>query len=154
MPANLSSCGRAKWLDRAIWSEASRLTAKWLAALNTSQALERLSRLQRISGGSSDTELKLLAVTPTLWPSVPQAVTMVTPLAKLPRARRNWRGSMLFSAVVMRLSWDPSVALPARDPFCCRGESILANPAGGFIGVKPKAPFAWFGWLNGPRLVA
>ncbi|MCY1512859.1 hypothetical protein D9M68_473350 [compost metagenome] len=49
--------------------------------------------LQRISGGSSDTELKLLAVTPALAPEAVAAVTMVTPVAKLPSARRKSRGS-------------------------------------------------------------
>ena len=39
-------------------------------------------------------ELKLLAVTPTFVPSLFWAVTMVTPVAKLPRARRKARGSM------------------------------------------------------------
>jgi hypothetical protein len=54
----------------------------------------------------------------------------------------------------MWLSWDPYAALPARDPSCCRGKVILANPAGGFIGVKAKAPFASFVWSPAARLVA
>ncbi|MNY58276.1 hypothetical protein D3C86_1945980 [compost metagenome] len=49
--------------------------------------------LQRIRAGSSDTELKLLAVTPTLRPLGPAAVTTVTPVAKLPRALRKARVS-------------------------------------------------------------
>ncbi|MNG96612.1 hypothetical protein D3C79_556860 [compost metagenome] len=48
--------------------------------------------LQRISAGSSETELKLLAVTPTLRPPT-AAVMIVTPVAKLPKARRKARGS-------------------------------------------------------------
>ncbi|EPL13160.1 hypothetical protein CF150_05990 [Pseudomonas sp. CF150] len=49
--------------------------------------------LHSTSGGSRDTELKLLAVTPTLRPETVAAVTTVTPVAKLPKARRKARGS-------------------------------------------------------------
>lgn len=45
--------------------------------------------LQRMRGGSSDTELKLLAVTPTFSPLGAVAVMTVMPVAKLPSARRN-----------------------------------------------------------------
>jgi hypothetical protein len=37
-------------------------------------------------GGSSETELKLLAVRPTSSPSAPRVVTTVTPVANEPRA--------------------------------------------------------------------
>lgn len=83
--------GLANVFDTSIWSAARMFTAKCEARSNTSWLVERLSRLQRISAGSSDTELKLLAVIPTLRPLASAAVITVTPVAKLPRARRNAR---------------------------------------------------------------
>ena len=44
-------------------------------------------------GGSSDTELKLLAVSPTGLPSAARVVITVTPVAKLPSAARKALGS-------------------------------------------------------------
>ena len=44
-----------------------------------------------MSGGSSETELKELIVTPIGSPSELNAVTMVTPVAKLPSALRKSR---------------------------------------------------------------
>ena len=43
---------------------------------------------QSTSGGSSDTELKLLAVTPMGSPVSDIVVTIVTPVAKVPKAAR------------------------------------------------------------------
>ena len=48
-----------------------------------------------------DNELKLLAVTPTFVESGVQAVTMVTPVAKLPSARRKSLESKSVFEVVM-----------------------------------------------------
>ena len=48
-------------------------------------------RLQRISGGSSETELNELIVTPIGLPSAAHAVTTVTPVAKQPSALRKSR---------------------------------------------------------------
>ena len=45
------------------------------------------------SGGSSDTEVKLLTVRPTGSPSASRQVTTVTPVAKQPSASRRVRGS-------------------------------------------------------------
>ncbi|MNE32712.1 hypothetical protein D3C80_1263360 [compost metagenome] len=72
--------------------------------------------LQRINGGSRDTELKLLAVTPTLRPLTVAAVTTVTPVAKLPRARRKARVSKVVSS-----SADMGVSRAALNgsPDCC-----------------------------------
>src|SRR5271170_7968954 len=64
-------------------------TTQWSADWNAARLREFRARLQSIIGGSSETELKLLAVTPTGVPSAAQAVTMVTPVAKAPSARRN-----------------------------------------------------------------
>ena len=46
-------------------------------------------RLHNTNGGESDTELNELAVKPTSWPSLVRAVTMVTPVANMPKAVRN-----------------------------------------------------------------
>src|SRR5690349_24670357 len=53
-----------------------------------------MPRLQRTSGGFSDTEAKELHVTPKGVPSAAIAVTMVTPVAKVPSALRKSRGSI------------------------------------------------------------
>src|SRR6218665_3693645 len=53
------------------------------------------ARLHSTSGGSSDTELKELAVSPTHLPPALRAVTLVTPVANMPRASRNSRGEKL-----------------------------------------------------------
>ena len=52
-------------------------------------ALLLLERHQSSSGGSSDTEVKELAVTPTGSPSGRTAVTTVTPVANSPNASRS-----------------------------------------------------------------
>jgi hypothetical protein len=51
-------------------------------------------------GGSSETVLKELAVTPSRLPSGVRLVMTVTPVPKRPKARRKSRGSMvmLFAA--------------------------------------------------------
>src|SRR4249919_1722513 len=53
------------------------------------------SRLHSTIGGSSDTELKLLAVSPTSSPLTPRVVTTVTPVVNEPRALRNCLESMV-----------------------------------------------------------
>ena len=45
------------------------------------------------SGGSSDTLVKLFAVSPVRVPSPARPVTTVTPVAKQPKASRSARGS-------------------------------------------------------------
>src|SRR5690348_6207311 len=52
-------------------------------------------RLHSTSGGSSDTELNELAVSPTRSPAALRAVTMVTPVANMPSALRNSREEKL-----------------------------------------------------------
>jgi hypothetical protein len=51
--------------------------------------LAACDRLHNTKGGSSDTELKELAVNPTSAPLGARAVTMVTPVANMPKAVRN-----------------------------------------------------------------
>jgi hypothetical protein len=50
------------------------------------------AKLHNTKGGSKDTELKELAVKPTKAPSGARAVTMVTPVANRPNARRKLWG--------------------------------------------------------------
>ena len=56
--------------------------------MNVVNARDTLAMFHRTSGGSSDTELKLLAVMPQK-PAGPAQVTTVTPVANLPRPSRN-----------------------------------------------------------------
>src|ERR1700712_3128982 len=51
------------------------------------------ARLQSTIGGSSETEEKLFAVKPMSTPPGPDVVTIVTPVAKDPKASRNARPS-------------------------------------------------------------
>ena len=46
-------------------------------------------RQMRISGGSSETEVKLLTVSPWGAPLASRTLATVTPVAKRPQARRN-----------------------------------------------------------------
>ena len=63
--------------------------------LEDREVLEKTSpRLHNTSGGLSDTEAKELQVTPYGLPSAAIAVTMVTPVAKVPSALRKSRGSI------------------------------------------------------------
>jgi hypothetical protein len=80
-------------------------TAKWLACSKMAQLGLPLKLLHRIRGGSIDSELKLLAVTPTAVPSGARAVMIVTPVAKLPSARRKALESIARPWVVASI-WD------------------------------------------------
>ena len=51
------------------------------------------AKLHSTMGGSSDTELKLLAVIPTGSPLAVRVVMMVTPVANIDKALRKSRGS-------------------------------------------------------------
>ena len=67
-------------------------------------AAER-ARLHSTRGGSSDTELKELAVNPTGSPVALRAVTMVTPVANIPSAALNSDREKL-GACALRLNLD------------------------------------------------
>ena len=54
---------------------------------------EVFAKLQSTNGGSSETELKLLAVIPVRAPSEPTAVMIVIPVVNAPSAWRNSRAS-------------------------------------------------------------
>lgn len=53
----------------------------------------RADRLQAINGGSSETAVKELAVSPTGRPAASDVVTTVTPVVNRPSAFRSSRGS-------------------------------------------------------------
>ena len=57
--------------------------------MNAARVDDLRARLHSTIGGSSETELKLLAVRPTSSPSTPRVVTTVTPVVNEPRALRN-----------------------------------------------------------------
>ena len=51
------------------------------------------AKLHKTSGGVIDTELKELAVSPINLPCAERAVTMLTPVANMPKAMRNSVGA-------------------------------------------------------------
>src|SRR4051812_22142868 len=55
---------------------------------------ENMPRLHNTNGGFNETEAKELQVTPYGFPSAAIAVTIVTPVAKVPSALRKSRGSI------------------------------------------------------------
>ena len=57
--------------------------------LNAAKEAATRDKLHSTKGGVSDTELNELAVSPTKLPSAARAVTMVTPVANMPRAERK-----------------------------------------------------------------
>jgi len=71
----------------------STLTAKRPALVKVSRLAELRDSENSTSGGSSETEVKLLAVSPIGAPSASSVVMMVTPVVKQPRASRRMRGS-------------------------------------------------------------
>src|SRR5262249_14400537 len=98
--ANLSCVFEANRLERSFWCSARMLTAKHGAAENTGQLAATLAMQTRISGGSSDTEVKEFAVKPRGVPSGCSVVTTVTPVAKAPRAWRKVRASIRDAGMV------------------------------------------------------
>src|SRR6218665_45855 len=103
-PAQRSMPRVAKRWARAFWSAASTWMAECEPLAKTGMVLAPCARLHSTSGGSSDTELKELAVSPTNLPAELRAVTMVTPVANMPRASRNSRGEKLGGGA--RAGWE------------------------------------------------
>lgn len=62
--------------------------------MNAGMLPEVFARLHNTMGGSSETELRLLALSPTSPSSLSCVVTMVTPVAKEPSALRKNSPSM------------------------------------------------------------
>src|SRR5438128_6014817 len=98
--------------------------------------LAMLDRLHSTSGGSSETELKELAVSPRKLPSSRRVVMTVTPVANWDRAWRKCaeskpgsvaRGELVFICVIM-----PSMA---RAPRAESGEKLRGRAL--WVTVKP-----------------
>src|SRR5689334_19679803 len=87
-PANLSECWAENWWDKWCCFAANTLTAKCEMLQKSSKHVLCLDKAQRMSGGSSDTDVKEFTVTPTFRPSELRPVTTVTPVANCPSA---WR---------------------------------------------------------------
>src|SRR5687767_6895055 len=105
-----------------------------------------------MSGGTSDTDVKALAVSPAGRPSPSRVVTTVTPLAKLPRPRRKSSGETTlvlvpspsrFFKFFARLDDSVGLTPPRAGPYTSdrvtggSGQSLpvrrsgLTNPTGG-----------------------
>jgi hypothetical protein len=87
----LSGAGEAKRRDISTWFSASTLTEKCVAPRKASRVGLALRSDHRMSGGSSDSALKELAVRPTGLPSTARQPMMVTPVANRPSAARSAR---------------------------------------------------------------
>src|SRR5213595_2987214 len=88
-----SSSRVEKRIDAGCWPVCSTLIAKWDASVSAAALAAFLYRQTSNSGGSSDTEVKLLTVSPAGSPASFRQVTTVTPVAKQPSASRSVRGS-------------------------------------------------------------
>ena len=86
---NLSGDCEAKRPDRSFCFSDRTFTAKCDAVEKTSQECADFARHTQSSGGSSETEVKLLAVKPRGVPSLWRVVITVTPVAKAPKAFRK-----------------------------------------------------------------
>src|SRR5580704_18951180 len=69
--------------------------------MKSSSDEELRERLQRTSGGSSETEEKEFTVRPMRRPSLALVLTTVTPVANCPRARRKSRRSNFSAAACL-----------------------------------------------------
>src|SRR3954454_8408278 len=97
---NRSSSRVAKRIEAGCCPVWRTLTANWVASISAAALAAGLARHTSSSGGSSDTEVKLLTVKPAGDPSGVRQVTTVTPVAKQPSAARKVRGSC-----PLRYSW-------------------------------------------------
>src|SRR5215468_7117707 len=111
----------------------AKCPALWKAA----RLYARRSRLNSTSGGSSETELKELAVMPIMPASCEAVVTTVMPVAKLPRAWRNSRGSML-TVVVGPMGAERELA-HRRIGFACLAASRLRREQVDAVGGRGAA---------------
>src|SRR6476620_10310676 len=106
---NRSSSRVEKRIEAGCWPVWSTFTAKCDALMRAAALAALLAMQTSSSGGSSDTEVKLLTVRPVGPPSC-RHVTTVTPVAKHPSASRRVRGScpLRYSC---RVGWS---AMPRR----------------------------------------
>ncbi|MNY58841.1 hypothetical protein D3C86_1952270 [compost metagenome] len=97
--AKRSSTGRAKVLERSFWLSDRILTAKFLVPVIVAKLRELRARQISSNGGSSETEVKELAVKPMGFPASSRVVTIVTPVTKAPNASRKARGSRVATVI-------------------------------------------------------
>src|SRR6476660_6073036 len=88
-----SSTRVEKVIEAGCWAVWRTLIAKCEARVSASALAACLYRHTSSSGGSSETEVKLLTVIPAGSRSSLRQVTTVTPVAKQPSASRRVRGS-------------------------------------------------------------
>ena len=107
MPANLSSPLAGEAARQLFLLMGQHVNIPMLGPAERRKAPGILGRLQSTMGGFSETELKLLAVTPTGSSSMPRLVMMVTPVVKVPRAARKDCGSKLvYAFMTCPPDWD------------------------------------------------
>src|SRR5467141_3093827 len=82
---------RAKYSETACCPALSTLTPKRFFFCRNGRIFARWSTQTRISGGSSETEVKELAVMPRIFPGSRSTVITVTPVENWPSALRNSR---------------------------------------------------------------
>src|SRR5687768_8779576 len=132
-----SSSRVEKRIEAGCWPVCSTLTAKWFAEVRAAAHAAILWTQTSSSGGSSDTEVKLLAVIPNGRPCESKQVTTVTPVAKQPSASRRvrWSDPVRYS-LVWGLRGGSGIAallatLGAAAKILLRGHDLadLAHPA-------------------------
>jgi len=77
--------------ERWCWSDERTLIAKCFAFVKSEYSVEARPRLHSTSGGFSETDVNEFTVRPMQWPRLLRAVTIVTPVANWPKARRKSR---------------------------------------------------------------
>ncbi|MCY1373605.1 hypothetical protein D9M69_608920 [compost metagenome] len=119
--------------------------AKSVASLNTGRLPALLAMHTRTSAGLRDTEVKELAVKPRGAPSASQAVTMVTPVMKVPKTLRRLRVSSALTGCQSRLLMFDSRTQASDQRSMARMPSSAMFPA-----MVPEAttsvpmPMMWF----------
>src|SRR5580658_1782784 len=134
--SNLSCARRAKCSASSSWWCSRMWTAKGAAGTNAGRPLLPFDRHHKSSGGSSDTEVKELAVTPTGSPSGRTPVITVTPVANSPKASRSsrWVGGLLTSSHLggVRHARCPQLlAIRGRHAAALLGDAVARGHLGG-----------------------
>src|SRR3954454_1088257 len=136
-----SSSRVEKRIDAGCWPVCSTLIAKCDALVSASAVAASLWTHTRSSGGSSETEVKLLTVRPAGVTAESTQVTTVTPVAKQPSASRRVRGSC-------PLRYSPFVDGSATDGAITRLRRSASNLSAGrhltgisFARLPPSARF-------------
>ena len=142
-PANLSPPEAANWRERYSWSRRRTLTANQPWRANAGWAVAAWSTQTRIRGGSSETEVKALAVIPHGCPCSSRLVTTVTPAANRRNAARN-------SGWVTSVERTPDGARPSLAEVWRRFPKFVL----GFVGASIVFSFIAAGSLEGEAIAA